>query len=86
MSIQMTTKVLPSEAMPFDEIKAQYPDEWVLLGNPVIDNTEVVSGIVLMHGKDKREIAYLGREMVKEYATYALRYTGEFPKGRKFWL
>jgi|APTNR8051073442_1049403.scaffolds.fasta_scaffold00553_23 hypothetical protein len=78
--------VLPREVFPFEQIKALYPDEWVLLGNPETYNTEVISGIVLMHGKDKREIAYLGRELVKPFNTYALRYTGEFPKGRKFWL
>ena len=82
----MVAEILPSEVLPFEQIKALYPDEWVLLGNPETHNTEVISGIVLLHGKDKREIAYLGREMVKQYRTYALRYTGEFPKGRKFWL
>ncbi len=82
----MTIEAIPSEVTSFEEIKGQYPDEWVLLGNPEIHNTEVLSGIVLMHGKDKRELAYLGRDMVKNYESYALRYTGEFPKGRKFWL
>lgn len=82
----MTIEAMPPEVMSFEEIKAKYPDEWVLLGNPEIYNTEVFSAIVLMHGKDKRELAYLGRDLVKKFETYALRYTGEFPKGRKFWL
>jgi len=82
----MIASVISSEVLSFEQIKLLYPDEWVLLGNPETYNTEVVSGIVLMHGKDKREIAYLGREIVKQYETYALRYTGTFPKGRKFWL
>ncbi len=69
-----------------EKIKALYPDEWVLLVNSEIHNAEVFSGIVLMHGKDKRELAYLGRELVKNYKSYALRYTGEFPKGRKFFF
>lgn len=79
-------EVLPREVLLFEQIRALYPDEWVLLGNPETHNTEVISGIVLMHGKDKREIAYLGRALVKPFNTYTLRYTGEFPKGRKFWL
>ncbi len=82
----MVAEALPTEILPFEKIKALYPDQWVLLGNPETYNTQVISGIVLMHGKDKREIAYLGREAVKPFKTYTLRYTGEFPKNRKFWL
>ncbi len=82
----MVAEALSTEILPFEKIKALYPNEWVLLGNPETENTEVLSGIVLMHGKDKREIAYIGREIVKNFKTYTLRYTGEFPKNRKFWL
>jgi len=77
---------IPNKVMSFDEIKKLYPDQWVVLGNPVIENVRVVSGIVLMHGIDKREMAYLGRELVKNYKTFTVRYTGQFPKGRKIWL
>ena len=41
------------------EIKAQYPDQWVLVGNPIIKDTKLLNGIVLYHSKDKKEILSL---------------------------
>ena len=41
-----------------EQIKEQFPDEWVLLGNPETFGAKVLSGIVVFHSKDKREIAY----------------------------
>ncbi|MBK9462736.1 MAG: hypothetical protein IPN94_25835 [Sphingobacteriales bacterium] len=48
-----------------DEIKAQYPDQWVLVGNPILKDLDtleaiinkLVQGVVLFASKDKREIA-----------------------------
>lgn len=41
-----------------EEIKVLYPDEWVLLGDPVMDNSkiEVLLGITLFHCKEKKEV------------------------------
>ena len=38
------------------EIKALFPNEWVLIGNPVFDDSklEVLSGIPLFHSEDKK--------------------------------
>jgi hypothetical protein len=43
------------------EIKALYPDEWVLLGNPIMDDSkiDVLSGIPLFHSKEKKRFAIL---------------------------
>lgn len=79
----MVAEAVSNEVMSFDDIKKLYPDQWVLLGNPVIENVRVVSGIVLMHGKDKRDFILEGREMVKNYKSFTMRYTGEFPRIRK---
>ena len=54
-----------------EEIRSQYPNEWVLIGNPLLKNPEIqasiisqlISGIVLFHSKDKRELAYKAREI-----------------------
>lgn len=40
-------------SLTIEEIKQKYPNEWVLLGNPVINNTKVLSGIPIYHAKDK---------------------------------
>lgn len=65
--------------MDITEIKKVYPDEWVLLGDPVWDNSElrVLSGIPLYHSRDKKEVCYLGREKTGPYETITLLYTGE---------
>ena len=66
------------------EIKKSYPDEWVLLGNPLWDETNlrVLSGIPLYHSKDKKEVCYLGRDKTGPYQTITLVYTGERKQAR----
>ena len=76
------------------EIKAQYPDQWVLVGNPQMREDNFVgaviemllSGIPIYHTKDKREIAYKIKELRKGFENTACIFTGEMPKNRKFWL
>jgi len=60
-----------------EDIKKLYPDEWVLLGDPEIERTKVLSGIVLYHSKDKKEVCYLGREKTKRYSKVTIAYSGE---------
>ena len=50
-------------AMTINEIRSFFPDEWVLVGNPVWDEfrTGVFSGIPIYHSKVKKEVCYLGR-------------------------
>ena len=62
------------EPLEIEQIKRLFPDEWVLIGDPTMNETgiQVLSGIVLFHSKDKREVAYFGREMVKAYKMYTL--------------
>ena len=67
------------------EIKKHYPDEWVLLGNPVMDDSklDVLSGIPLYHSKDKKEVCYIGRDKTSNFQKITLVYTGTFRPGRK---
>ncbi len=68
-----------------DEIKKLYPDEWILLGNPVWDeaNLVVLSGIPLYHSRDKKEVCYLGRDKTAGYDKISMIYTGVFKSIRK---
>jgi hypothetical protein len=63
-----------------DEIKTLFPNEWVLIGNPEMDKSElnVLSGIPILHSKDKKEISYLGRSKTNNYKTITVIYTGTF--------
>lgn len=69
-----------------DQIKANYPDEWVLVGNPDLSGATVLGGVVIDHSKDKREIAYRQPNWRERFQTAITVFTGEKPKNRKFWL
>ncbi len=67
------------------DIKTLYPDEWVLLGNPIMDDSkiDVLSGIPLFHSKDKKEVCYIGRDKTSNFDKITLIYTGTFRPIRK---
>lgn len=67
------------------EIKNLYPNEWVLIGNPVMDDTkiDVISGVPIYHSKDKKEVCYIGRDKTSSYDKITLIFTGSFKPTRK---
>jgi len=67
------------------DIKNLYPDEWVLVGNPIMDDSkiEVLQGIPLYHSKDKKEVCYIGRDKTTDFSKITLIYTGSFRPTRK---
>ena len=72
------------EVLTIEEIKAQYPDQWVLIGNPVLDEKEqqVLAGSPAFYSKSKKEVCYLGAELVKKFESTILIFTGQ-PKHLK---
>jgi hypothetical protein len=68
-----------------DYIKQSYPDEWILLGNPEIDeqNQTILSGVVLYHSPDKREVVYLGKPLTAEYEKIAMFFNRVTPRHKK---
>ena len=66
------------QSLQLTELQQRYPDEWVLLGNPVMDASHltVLSGIPIYHSKDKREVCYRGRDQTAGYEKITLIYTG----------
>jgi hypothetical protein len=69
--------------MAFEELKKLYPDEWILLGNPELDNTLVLGGIVLYHSKDKKEVCYIGRDKTEGYDSVTIAFAGDLRQHRK---
>ncbi len=67
------------------EIKSLFPNEWVLLGNPTMDESkiDVLSGIPIYHSKDKKEVCYIGRDKTAGFDKITLIYTGSFQPMRK---
>jgi hypothetical protein len=60
--------------LPFDTVKKMYPDKWVLLGKPEIDNTRVLVGSVLYHIKDKKEVCYIGSDKTQAYSKVTIAF------------
>lgn len=68
-----------------NDIKNLFPNEWVLVGNPVMDDRkiDVLSGIPIYHSKDKKEVCYNGRDMTSSYDKITILFTGIFKPTRK---
>ena len=68
-----------------NDIKKLYPDEWVLIGNPIMDDSkiDVLSGIPIYHSKDKKEVCYIGRDKTTDFDKITLIFTGTFKVTRK---
>ena len=84
MTVDTVEKAVEFSEAPrsIEDIKASYPDEWILLGNPDINEREmeILSGVVLYHSPDKREVCYLGRPRIAGYGTTALFYNRVTPR------
>lgn len=82
------------EILTMEEIKATYPNQWVLIGNPELRNPttngsfihRLISGVVLLSNKDKRELAYQAKQAVAGYDETICIYTGEVAQNRIFLL
>jgi hypothetical protein len=67
-----------SQVLTLDEIKARFPSEWVIIGEPQTDDAlEVVAGEVLFHSDDRDEV---DRKLLElRPPRFALRYLGTLP-------
>jgi hypothetical protein len=68
-----------AEILNIDEIKSRYDGEWVLIGDPVADESlTVVRGSVLWHSKDRDEVYCKARELKPVHS--AILFFGHLPK------
>ncbi len=68
-----------AEILTFEQIKARYDGEWVLIGNPVTDDSlSVHEGAVLWHSKDRDEVYRKARELKPAHS--AILFFGHLPK------
>jgi len=66
------------------EISTSFPNEWILLANPVVnENSDILKGILLFHSKDKREVCYKGREKVEGFEKISVVFTGKHNTQRR---
>ena len=68
-----------------EDAKLLYPDEWLLLGNPVSDENglHTLGGHILYHAKSKKEVCIMGRDLTDGYDKITLKYTGKFAPRRR---
>ncbi len=67
----------------FNQLKQLYPNEWILLGDPEMQNTTVLGGIVLYHSKDKKEVCYIGRNKIEAFSKVTIAFAGDLKQARK---
>jgi len=66
------------EVLAFEEIKARFAPDWVLIGDPQTDESlQVLAGKVLFHGPDQDEVCRKAMEYPP--GRYALRFLGTIP-------
>jgi hypothetical protein len=71
------------EILTYDEIKARYAPDWVLIGDLVTDDKlEVVSGRVLFHSPDHDEVNCMAKEL--KPGRFAVECLGTYPEGVEF--
>ena len=67
------------EVLNIDEIKSRYDGEWVLIADPIADDSlSVVGGVVLSHSKDRDEVYRKARELKPIHS--AILFFGHLPK------
>ncbi len=72
-------------ALTISEINQLFPNEWVLLGDPVMDESSlhVLAGVPVYHSQGKKEVCYIGRDKAKSSTCITLIYTGLARPSRK---
>jgi len=72
------------ERLSIEDIKRSYPDEWILIGDPEEDeNGWDISGIVLYHSADKRELAYRYKPLLENYSRISLFFNRVTPREKR---
>ena len=68
-----------NDLLTIEQIEAQFPSEWVLIGDPRTDlNQQLMAGRILFHSPDRDEVDRILLEM--RPPRFAFRYTGEPPQ------
>jgi hypothetical protein len=74
-----------TEVLSFDEIKARFAPDWVLIGDPEVDELqEVVAGTVLFHSRSRAEVYQKAIELRPGH--FAFRFLGTIPEDMVFVL
>ncbi len=70
-------ELIDDEIIAWEDIKKQYPDEWVVIGNPTFDGMKILKGTVLAHHPDKRVASIEGGERREGFKKFTVSFTGQ---------
>ena len=76
-------KEFDNRYLSLNEIRQIYPNQWVLLADTQVEGITILGGRVILNDSDKRQLALLGRELVKENNHVRHFYTGVRPNNQK---
>ena len=79
-------EITQNTIMNWEDVKKYYPNEWVVLGNPIFEGMNVLEGIVLAHHTDKRVASIEGGERRADFNKFTLIFTGQMPSRRRIGL
>jgi hypothetical protein len=80
------------ESMTKEQMFSSYPNQWVLIGDPVMESIQgsvrdiLRRGVVLFAGKTKMEVAENAHLYRDGFASFACIYTGEISTGMRKWV
>lgn len=75
-----------TEVLKMAEIETRYPNQWIVVGNPVFNGMDVVEGVVIAHHADKRIASMEGGERREPFNKVTLFYVGKLPPPRRIGL
>jgi hypothetical protein len=77
---------METEVLTIAEMEMRYPNQWVVVGNPVFEGMDVLEGVVISHHADKRIASMEGGERRGSFQKITLFYVGKLPPPRRIGL
>jgi hypothetical protein len=78
--INQTIPTMNENKLSFAAIKTMYPNEWVLVGNPLLHQASVAEGLVVFHHESKRAVCEFARSIITQFEMVKIVFTGDMPK------
>ena len=70
-------EIIQDKIMVWEDIKKYFPEEWVVIGNPIFEGMKVLKGTVIAHHSDKRVASLEGGERREGFSKFTLIFTGQ---------
>jgi hypothetical protein len=64
----------------FKSIQQEYPNEWVLIADPVLQNATVTEGVLVFHHQSKKAVLDFTANVIQQFNMVKIVFTGELPK------